>query len=188
MDGHSEPTQEFIDGLKVKSYLSHSVKLDNANKIARATTHEVEKVENNVIFYSTNIKVNTPARDMQFALVIIDLYTDVDIDFSNIISEFDTLAEYNLINIITSFIPEQEIGTFSRLIDEMVSDYITNEYELHSFVTNQVKRITDLTSATLEPVVKIVKEKFENLSEEQLANLGNNVDKMADKAIKKLTK
>ena len=48
-------------------------------------------------------------------------------------------------------------------------------------ISNQVQRIVDIFTATTSPLIEKIKEKVENMTEEDIDKLGNKVEKILKK-------
>ena len=55
---------------------------------------------------------------------------------------------------------------------------MTNQYETHSFISNQVERFGTLIGVTLKPVLEKISEQIENMSDEDVDKFTNKVEKL----------
>ena len=78
---------------------------------------------------------------------LIDLYTNITVDFSNILEEYDLLEEQCLVDELIRLMPQREV-TFETILKMVFDDFIQNNYENHAFISNQVQRIVDIFTAT----------------------------------------
>lgn len=119
------------DRISVK-YLPYATKMALAERILNSTCYT--NTEPNLF------KVNSPFRKMLFILSMIDEYTDIDIDWGNIMDEFDMLSENNVIAIIEK-IPESEFTQCSSILEMMLDDLIMNERDLVSYIDTKFEAI-----------------------------------------------
>ena len=65
-------------------------------------------------------------------------------------------------------IPIEEIAEFNHLLSIKRNDVLTNRYEIHSFIAEQVDRFKALGEATLTPLVDVVSKKLDEIPKEDL--------------------
>jgi hypothetical protein len=159
------------DTLTIKSYIPFTDKVNIANRIAKTTTHEYDKNGKEI-----GIKVNSTARYLLFTLNIIDLFTNIDIDFSNTTKEYELLDENNLISQIIELLPADQIKEFQTLLNMAVDDILENELSTHSFISSQVTRFSSLISAVLQPTLETLGKNIAELDDETIDKLKNAVN------------
>ena len=64
------------------------------------------------------------------------------------------------------------------MIDLKQRDEMTNQYETHSFISNQVERFGTLIGITLKPVLEKISEQIENMSDEDVEKFVNKFEKL----------
>lgn len=99
-----------------------------------------------------NFKVNSTAKHMFTFLSIVDMYTDIDINFKDGLNEYNKLDASMALDDIVSMIDEKDLNEFKIILNMKCNDVITNEYESHSFIKKQVERFGELIGATLYPI------------------------------------
>ena len=77
-----------------------------------------------------------------------------------------------------SLIPAREISELRGMVDLKQRDIMTNQYETHSFISNQVERFGTLIGVTLKPVLEKISEQIENMSDEDAEKFANKVEKL----------
>lgn len=87
---------------------------------------------------------NTPARMMLFKMQLIKLYTDIEIDFNNIISCFDELEKEDAVNELLGVVPEREIERFYSLLDMVSSDFYENNRSLAGYLDHNSRALFNL--------------------------------------------
>ena len=65
-------------------------------------------------------------------------------------------------------IPYAEMEEFKFIINEKKKDIMTNKYEIHSFIKEQVERFGQLANVTLNPIVDAVSKLIEDVPEEDI--------------------
>ena len=159
-----------VDAIKkiVKDkHVSYADKVDRAGIIARNSYYtkreDVDGSEHEVF------EQNSAAKYMLYSLTLVDLYTDLDVDFKQSLEQFEMINGEILDGIIT-FINERERKEFQMLLEFASDDLIANEYEPHAFIREQVDRFSNLISASIVPLL-------ENIDINEIEKLINNINR-----------
>ena len=167
--------------IKSEEYIPWNTKVALAKNIVRATSYRLEKTEEDVYKPTNIIEVDSNNRFVLFVTKIIDTWTNIELS-ENIAEDFDNLNRLGVIDIIMNpeytVIPVRELNEFNTICESCFSDLMTNAYEGHAFISNQITRITDVANVILQPLA----EKLENMSDKDFAKLVNKLDKVVDKA------
>jgi hypothetical protein len=175
INGYNKPVSDNLkktylkDNLQTKTYIAFTEKLSKAKRIAKITTHEYNKDGKE----TGNIRVDSVARYLLFTLNIIDMYTNIDINFSNTAAEYDLLAENGLVKEILSMIPENEVSDFKILLDMSVDDIMANELSTQAFISNQITRFGQLANVTINPILEKLADEIGNLDEDKINQLSD---------------
>lgn len=73
-----------------------------------------------------------------FNLLVVSRYTDLDVDFSDISSEFDLLDSQDLVNKIIEKIPSHEYSTYKNFLALHVGDVYENSRSIQSYLDDFV--------------------------------------------------
>lgn len=152
-----------VDKLKIIEYVDFLEKSSRAENLVRNTS-----LDNN-----GNVHLNSTGRYMFYVLTIIDLWTDIDIDFTIAYKEFDELNKNGLINSIVLKIKESEIKEFDLIVRNHLDDLMYNQGSMNAVIRNQADRIIDLTSALLSPFMERLTVAVENMDDEQVSKIEN---------------
>ena len=177
------------ENLKITTYLPFVKKDALAQNIVNATTYKFEdyiKEDGTTGRRRTNqIQVNSTAQMLLFYRVIIENYTDLEVETEGFYEEYDALNESGVLFELAgdfeghpSLIPAKEISELRGMIDLKQRDEMTNQYETHSFISNQVERFGTLIGVTLKPVLEKISEQIENMSDEDVEKFTNKVEKL----------
>ena len=128
-----------------KKYVPYAQKVSLCDRIVRSTSYE--EVAGKQVF-----KINTPARQELFLLNMIDLYTDIDINWKDSLADFYALSESGLLGGIIKEIPESEITLFSSILDMCVDDLMTNTRDLVSYIDGKIESISLGLNALLDAI------------------------------------
>lgn len=163
--------------LKTVPYVSYAMKDVIARNIIRFSTHEI--LENGEI--GSKIFINSGAKNMLFKLSLVQHWTNIEIDFTDVVKAYDMLAEQGLFEIIIKKIPEIEAAEFASMVDWTMRDFMDNEFNAQAYVTSQVRRFGELAGTALTPLLENMANEIKNMDEkkvEKVLNKVNNFSKM----------
>ena len=170
------------ENLKIITYIPFIKKDVLAQNIVNATTYKFDDYTNEdgtTRRRRTNqIQVNSTAQMILFYRVIIENYTDLEVETEGFYEEYDLLNESGLLDKIMQMIPEKEIAEFNTICDMKKSDLLQNKYENHAFIASQVERFGTLIGITLKPVLEKISEQIENMSDEDVEKFANKFEKL----------
>ena len=181
------------ENLKITTYLPFIKKDALAQNIVNATTYKFEdytKEDGTTGRRRTNqIQVNSTAQMLLFYRVIIENYTDLEVETEGFYEEYDALNESGVLFELTadfeghsSLIPANEINELKGMIDLKQRDIMTNQYEIHSYISNQIERITEIGSIVLKPVLDKLATELENMDEKDIEKLS----KILERGLKRI--
>ena len=176
------------ENLKITTYLPFVKKDALAQNIVNATTYKFEdytKEDGTTGRRRTNqIQVNSTAQMLLFYRVIIENYTDLEVETEGFYEEYDALNESGVLFELTadfeghpSLIPAKEISELRGMIDLKQRDIMTNQYEIHSYISNQIERITEVGSVVLKPVLDKLATELENMDDSKIEKLSKALER-----------
>ena len=176
------------ENLKITTYLPFIKKDALAQNIVNATTYKFEdytKEDGTTGRRRTNqIQVNSTAQMLLFYRVIIENYTDLEVETEGFYEEYDALNESGVLFELTadfeghpSLILAKEISELRGMIDLKRRDIMTNQYEIHSYISNQIERITEVGSVVLKPVLDKLATELENMDDSKIEKLSKALEK-----------
>lgn len=158
--------QYIKDNLEITSYVPFVKKDALISNLLKATMIDKE---------TDNVKVNSSAEYLLITRILIENYTNLTVETDGFYEEYDELKKSGLFNIllvgndtIAPLIPIEEITEFKFLLSQKKADIMTNRYEIHSFITEQVDKIKALGEATLTPLIEVVSKKLDEIPKEDL--------------------
>jgi hypothetical protein len=160
------------DTLDIKNYISIIEKINLMKRVVIATTYEKNSEGKN----TGNVHVDSVSRYLLFTLSVIDAYTNLEVDFINIIEEYDLLAKENLIRVIFEKIPENELAEIQTILDMQFNDAIQNNLSIHGFIQNQLGRFVELGS-NLKPMLGKLIDTVNNLDDEKAEKISGIIEK-----------
>ena len=158
--------QYIKDNLEITSYVPFVKKDAIISNLLKATMIDKE---------TDNVKVNSSAEYLLMTRILIENYTNLTVETDGFYEEYDELKKSGLFNILlvgndttAPLIPIEEITEFKFLLSQKKADVMTNRYEIHSFIAEQVDKIKVLGEATLTPLVEVVSKKLDEIPKEDL--------------------
>ena len=166
--------EEFLKTqIKIVPYLGYGTKMFLAQNII-----------NQSCLKDGNVYVDSCKKYILYIYTLIRFYTNIDFKEKDILTQYDLLDSNDLIEKILVLIPEKERITFKTILDMKQDDLMTNKYETHAFITEQVNRVTSVApeiSKAFSPLIEKLNEKLETLDE-------NKIEKFLNKAMKYVNK
>lgn len=162
--------------LNITPYVSIIKKDAYAQLIVDRTMFEQESYDSNgkTKYRKTDkIRVNSVAQYIQFCRVIIELYTNLEIEDGSFIGEYDSLKSSGLLDLLilgsdnaAPVIPMNELSEFRTVLDMKVKDTLENYSTPQAFIERQVDRFKALGEATLTPLMDAVSKKLDEIPKE----------------------
>lgn len=121
--------KELVSGIIKRTYIPYAEKYAICNGIIKTC-----------YFKDGVIYIDSVSEYMLYCLKIVENYTYLIIDYNKSIDEFDKLNKENLITTIVNVLPKQEKEEMRMVLDMVEKDVIANNYETHSFISNQISR------------------------------------------------
>ena len=169
------------ENVKITTYLPFIKKDALAQNIVNATTYKFENYTNEdgtTGRRRTNqIQINSTAQMLLFYRVIIENYTDLEVETEGFYEEYDALNESGVLFELTadfeghsSLIPAKEISELRGMIKMKQEDEIFNRTEIHNYITEQIDRFSNLANVISKPIMDIITERLENETNEKSSN------------------
>lgn len=160
------------DNLHIKTYLPFLTKMTLADKLAKVTTLDKD---------TGNINVKSDINYLLFCRMIVEQYTDLQVETEGFYEEYDLLNESGLLDKIMQMIPEKEITEFKMICDMKKDDIIFNQSTPKAFINQQIERITTIASVTLKPILEKLVDEFENLDDKKIEKFEKYLSKLLNK-------
>ena len=106
-------------------------------------------------------KINRSAQYIMSALMLVDLYTNIKIDFVKGAFQYDKLVESGIINYVLENVPESEINEFKMLIDYKYDEYYQKYFSMKAYVDSKLSNLesiigmlTDIITTSIDKISK----------------------------------
>lgn len=168
--------------IEIKDYIGYAMKEVTARQIIQ-TSHFIYPTDKNLNDMDNkeimNLKgvpsINYSKQYLFTALMLVDLYTNIEIDFSNGVNEYDKLAKYGIMDYIISNIEDSEIKEFRMLIDYEFQLYFQNHHSVQAYVNTKFNEM----QLTLIKLVNSFTDGIQSIISDK-TNLNNIVDFVKD--------
>ena len=160
------------DNLHIKTYLPFLTKVTLADKLAKITTLDKD---------TGNVNIKSDVNYLLFCRMIVEQYTDLQVETEGFYEEYDLLNESGLLDKIIQMIPEKEIAEFKMICDMKKDDIIFNQSTPKAFINQQIERITTIASVTLKPILEKLVDEFENLDDKKIEKFEKYLSKLLNK-------
>ena len=117
--------------------------------------------------------INRSAQYVMSALMLVDLYTNIQLDFARGAFQYDKLVETGIINYVLNNVPEAEINEFKMLIDYKYDEYYQKYFSIRSYVDSKL----DNVESTLSTLIEMFTTAIANLDKQTVKNV---MDKLKD--------
>ena len=104
-------------------------------------------------------KINRSSQYVMSALMLVDLYTNIKINFAKGAFQYDKLVESGVINYVLENVPESEIKEFEMLIDYKYDEYYQKYFSMKAYVDSKlndlelvINTLTDMITTTLSKI------------------------------------
>lgn len=95
-------------------------------------------------------KVDSCKKYLLYVSALLNTYTNIKFNENDALGDFNLLQRYGLVDVIISYIPEAQVAMFDSVLNMKSNDIMTNYYEPHAFVREQVVKFAPLIHKWIE--------------------------------------
>ena len=95
-------------------------------------------------------RVDSCKKYLLYVSALLNTYTNIKFDENDALGDFNLLQRYGLVDVIISYIPEAQVAMFDSVLNMKSNDMMTNYYEPHAFVREQVVKFAPLIHGWIE--------------------------------------
>lgn len=161
-------TSRISSYLKVKPYVNFLNKVALANRVVKRSVYDLD--ENGI---PVSINVKSDVKYLLHVMGMIELYTDLEVNYDNILEDYDLLNQSGLLVDIIKLIGDKEVGECQMLLDMKFADEMQNKLSAEAFISNQVERFGVLSGTVLAPIIESFTTAINNLAPEQTEKVRN---------------
>ena len=160
-----EDKDAFLRQIVTTTYVPFIEKADLCLKVINDCWYKKDEI--------TNVKklfISSPATYVLYNMAVINKYTNLDVDFKNTVAEYDLLNNGNYLGILLSYIPENELIEFKRILEMTQNDVLQNEYYAPAYIKERINDISTAIGATALPAIEQLGQMIENIDEDKVKN------------------
>ena len=162
--------------LKTEKYMPYADKLALAENIVRSSSYATIK-EDGKLKQTSRIALNSPMRYILFVMTVVDKYTNIEVNFGNIMPDFDALNFNSLIEVIFEKIGDRETAEFNTVVEMVLNDFMANKYQFKNYIDDTLLKISGLVEKCA-PLIDNIANKLDSMSEEDVEKLSGLLGKV----------
>lgn len=122
-------------------------------------------------------KVDSCKKYLMYVSALLNTYTNIRFDESDALGDFNLLQRYGLVDVIISYIPEAQVTMFDSVLNMKSNDLMTNYYEPHAFIKEQVVKFAPLIHKWIEGFLDVAEDVVKEIDINKINNFIKGVDK-----------
>ena len=155
----------YIEGtLAVKDYERYEVVCAICDQI----------IANSYFTTDGQFKVDSCKKYLLYVSALLNTYTNIKFDENDMLGDFNLLQRYGLIDVIINYIPEAQVAMFDSVLNMKSNDIMTNYYEPHAFVKEQLVKFAPLIHGGIESFLGAAEEMIKDIDVNKIKGLITN--------------
>ena len=173
---NDDKTKFLKNKLKTEKYIPYDDKLTMAKNIVNHSSYAMVK-EDGILKKTDRVALNSPMRYILFVMTVVDKYTNIEVNFTNIMPDFDALNFNSLIEIIFEKVGDKEVAEFNTVVEMVLNDFMANKYQFKNYIDDTLLKISGLVEKCA-PLIDNITSKLDSMSEEDVENLSGLLEKV----------
>lgn len=103
-------------------------------------------------------KVDSCKKYLMYVSALLNTYTNIRFDESDALGDFNLLQRYGLVDAIINYIPDAQVAMFDSVLNMKSNDLMTNYYEPHAFVREQVIKFAPLIHGWIDSFLSMAED------------------------------
>ena len=162
--------------LKTEKYIPYADKLTIAENIVKHSSYAMVK-EDGKLKQTDKIALNSPMRYILFVMTVVDKYTNIEVNFNNIMPDFDALNFNSLIEVIFEKVGDKETAEFNTVVEMVLNDFMANKYQFKNYIDDTLLKVSGLVEKCA-PLIDNITSKLDSMSEEDVEKLSGLLGKV----------
>ena len=172
----ADKTKFLRSNLKTEKYIPYADKLAIAENIVNHSSYATVK-EDGKLRQTNKIALNSPMRYILFVMTVVDKYTNIEVNFKNVMPEFDALNFNSLIEVVFEKVGDKEMAEFNTVVDMVLNDFMANKYQFKNYIDDTLLKVYELVEKCA-PLIDNIASKLDNMSEEDVDKLSGLLEKV----------
>ena len=143
-----------VKTVKTVDYVPFLTVCVSADQILRASSYDK----------NGHIKIDSCKRYLMYVFVILSAYTNINVDEKDFTNQFDKLNRTKLLKEIIALIDPDLIDTLDSVLKMKTDDFMTNYYDIHSYVNRLVQNNLEQISPVVTKIVDIIDDYIKNIN------------------------
>jgi len=122
-------------------------------------------------------KVDSCKKYLMYVSALLNTYTNIRFDENDALGDFNLLQRYGLVDVIIGYIPDAQVAMFDSVLNMKSNDLMTNYYEPHAFVREQVVKFAPLIHGWIDSFLNIAEDVVKEIDMNKINNFIKGVDK-----------
>lgn len=140
--------EKYVETIMKSIYVPYEEKHAKCENIIRSTSIVKDETTGVEIY-----KRNTPAFNLLYNMTLIDTYTSIDVDFSQILKDYNTLEGNGYVDFLLKHISPIEYKSWNIMVQWVMNDYMENNRSLISYLDSKLGAL-DKTAESIADVIK----------------------------------
>ena len=162
--------------LKTEKYIPYADKLTLAENIINHSSYAMVK-EDGVLKQTNRISLNSPMRYILFVMTVVDKYTNIEVNFGNVMPDFDALNFNGLIEVIFEKVGDKETAEFNTVVEMVLNDFMANKYQFKNYIDDTLLKVSGLVEKCA-PLIDNIANKLDSMSEDDVEKLSGLLGKV----------
>lgn len=173
---NTDKTKFLKSKLKTEKYMPYGDKVAIAENIVKSSSYAMIK-EGGKLKQTDRIALNSPMRYILFVMTVVDKYTNIEVNFKNIMPEFDALNFNSLIEVIFEKVGDKEMAEFNAVVDMVSNDFMANKYQFKNYINDALLRVSGIVDKCV-PLIDNIVNKLDSMSEKDIEKLSGLLGKI----------
>lgn len=103
-------------------------------------------------------KLDSCKKYLMYVSALLNTYTNIRFDENDALGDFNLLQKYGLVDVIIGYIPDAQVAMFDSVLNMKSNDLMTNYYEPHAFVREQVIKFAPLIHGWIDSFLSMAED------------------------------
>ena len=103
-------------------------------------------------------KIDSCKKYLMYVSALLNTYTNIRFDENDALGDFNLLQRYGLVDVIIGYIPDAQVAMFDSVLNMKSNDLMTNYYEPHAFVREQVIKFAPLIHKWIDSFLDVAED------------------------------
>ncbi len=122
-------------------------------------------------------KIDSCKKYLMYVSALLNTYTNIRFDENDALGDFNLLQRYGLVDVIIGYIPDAQVAMFDSVLNMKSNDLMTNYYEPHAFVKEQVVKFAPLIHRWIDSFLNMAEDVVKEIDMNKINNFIKEVDK-----------